>query len=286
MKTPRIHRPITPKWMQPYTVGTYRFLQRVSLGLRSRVARIHPHPIFVLGNQKSGTTAIAALLATASDSSVMLDIFHRFRQPLLKQLLTGQMSMSDLVRRKRICFSTKIIKEPNLTFFYDQLVECFPDAQYVFVVRDPRDNIRSILNRLQIPGNLKTLDARYVDSLPPDSAWRLILSGDLFGTAGHTYIETLANRWESVAGLAYVARQSMTIIRYEDFDRDKKGAIERLAETLGLDVVRDVGDAVHVQYQPRGDRNVSWQDFFGTDNLRTIEQNCRDGMNRFHYTAT
>ncbi|GLR65069.1 sulfotransferase [Marinospirillum insulare] len=30
-------------------------------------------PTFILGNQKSGTTAIAALLAQATDSSVALD---------------------------------------------------------------------------------------------------------------------------------------------------------------------------------------------------------------------
>ena len=38
-------------------------------------------PIFLLGNQKSGTTAIAALLAEATDLSVTLDFTRAINSP-------------------------------------------------------------------------------------------------------------------------------------------------------------------------------------------------------------
>ncbi|RME38856.1 MAG: hypothetical protein D6788_06610, partial [Planctomycetota bacterium] len=120
--------------------------------VRRRFARPHPAPVIVLGNQKSGTTVIAALLAESAGCAVTLDIFFRFRRPVLARLLTGRDSLDRFIRRHPYWFSHPIIKEPSLTFFHDDLRRLFPSARFVFIVRDPRDNIRSILNRLRLPG--------------------------------------------------------------------------------------------------------------------------------------
>ena len=47
--------------------------------------------------------------------------------------------------------------------------------------------------------------------------------------------------------------------------------------------MNDISDKVDRQYQRRGDRNVSWPDFFGPDNLARIERICGDRMQRFGY---
>jgi hypothetical protein len=43
---------------------------------------------------------------------------------------------------------------------------------------------------------------------------------------------------------------------------------------------------VDVQYQPRGDRGVSWLEFFGRENLRRIEGICGGRMAQLGYRPT
>ena len=51
--------------------------------------------------------------------------------------MDGQIDFQDMVRRHRFYFSTELIKEPNMTFFADRVLTAFPQARYVFIVRDP-----------------------------------------------------------------------------------------------------------------------------------------------------
>lgn len=255
-------------------------------GYRNAFARIHPAPVFVLGNQKSGTTAIASLLASHTGSAVTLDIFFRCRGPVLAALLTQKLTLREFVRRHRGYFCVPVIKEPSLTFFYRELRECFPGAKFCWIVRDPRDNIRSILNRLRVPGDLNDIDDSYLEGFPADRGWRLILDGALFGMAGGNYIETLALRWNRTAQLAAKHRAEIYQLRYEDFSQDKAGSITRLAREVGLDPTHDISHEVDVQYQPRGNREIRWIDFFGARNLELIERTCHAMMTEFGYAAT
>ena len=43
---------------------------------------------------------------------------------------------------------------------------------------------------------------------------------------------------------------------------------------------------VDVQYQPRGNREIRWIDFFGARNLELIERTCHAMMTEFGYAAT
>lgn len=251
--------------------------------LKRARAEVHPSPVIVLGNQKSGTTAIAVLLAGLADCSVTLDIFFRFRRPVLRNLLCGAWSLEDFIRKYPFWFSTKIIKEPSLTFFYDDLRACFPNARFVFIIRDPRDNIRSILDRLKIPGNLSRLHDHHLASFPRNKGWRLILDGTLFKTAGETYIDTLARRWSCTAELAFENRENLVLVRYEDFVTRKVETITELAEAVGLTPARSIADRVDIQYQPRGHTDVAWADFFGEKNLQLIESVCLERMRDFGY---
>ena len=258
----------------------------IGQAIRGLSARVHPSPVIVLGNQKSGTTAIAALLAEIAGCSATLDIFFRLRRPALAQLLSRAITLDQFVRKYAVWFSAEVIKEPSLSFFHDELRELFPAARFVFIIRDPRDNIRSILNRLKIPGDQSALDASFLTGLPTDRGWRLILDGAMFKTAGRTYIETLANRWNRVADVVIGREDDFTIVRYEDFCAAKAETIERLARAVGLKPCCDVTDRVDVSFQPSGQRNVSWLEFFGPRNLETIEAVCSKRMTHFGYAAS
>jgi hypothetical protein len=244
-------------------------------------ATVHPHPVLVLGNHKSGTTAIAALLAELTGRTVALDLEKEIARPTYQRVRSGRMTVDAFIRRNRLDFSRQIIKEPNLLVIYRQIARQLPAAQPVLLIRDPRDNIRSILNRLALPGHLERLERPYHGVHA--RAWNLYLDGRWLGLDAETYVEVLAERWNLAADIYLAQREAMVLIRYEDFLRDKAGQIARLAERLGLPAVRDIRHAVDRQYQPRGDRHVSWDDFFGPRNLVRIEQRCGARMAALGY---
>lgn len=252
--------------------------------LRNIPFRIHRKPIFIFGNQKTGSTAIAALLAEATGNGVILDIF--FRQPgsfaVERALLEHALSFDRFVYANKWLFSKPIIKEPDLIFLWEELAGFFPSSLSVFLLRDPRDNIRSILNRLGLPGNLEDLSGPQYRDLP-SNVWRMILDGALYHSKGGNYIETLARRWLRTVEIYERHADQMILVRYEDFLKDKAGTIYSLAEKLGLPVVKDIASLVDVQYNRRGDRSISWPDFFGHDNLMTIESVCQSKMEAYDY---
>lgn len=251
--------------------------------LRSCLARINQKPIFVLGNQKSGTTVIAVLLSESTGRSLTNDLVKEMRRPLLERVQRGELPFELFVRRNQLDFSRSIIKEPALTLFYDELARYFPEATFVFVVRDPRDNIRSLLQRLSLPGNLAELSEAEMAGLSP--AWRLIIDGEWLGIKGRNYIEMLAGRWRAMTAVLLDHEDRFTTVRYEDFLNDKQAAIAKLAGRLNLKQVRDISSRLNVQYQPAGDPTVSWQDFFGPDNLNRINTICRPHLQALGYPA-
>ena len=241
--------------------------------------KINPEPVIVLGNQKAGTSAIAHLLADCCDLSKTVDIPELW-PPAIVRILKGQDSLAALAARHPRRFSRDLIKEPHLTFVAPQVTELWPRARCVFVVRDPRANIRSILNRLRIPGDLTDFE---VDDSGMPAAWKPIFDPEIWGTDHHHYIGVLADRWR-LAALAYLRqRERMVLVRYEDFIAAKVQVIGSLAGEVGLAAARDISGSVDVQYQPQGDHSVSLEAFFGDAHLRMIDEICQEEMSFFHY---
>lgn len=242
---------------------------------------INPAPLIVLGNQKSGTSAIAHLLADYAGLSKTIDIPELW-WPTLARLLRGEMHLADLARRYPHRFAAQLIKEPNLTFFYDDVKTVHPMASFVFVVRDPRDNIRSLLNRLSLPGNLT---AYSIAEHRLEPAWAVIFDAPLWGwDEVQHYIDVLAIRWNRAVDVYREHADEMVLVRYEAFIADKMGTIEHLAERLGLPRMSDITDRLDIPYQPRGERDVPWEAFFGRENLARIERLCRERMEALGYS--
>lgn len=257
-----------------------RRVKRLFEVVTSPIVRINPDPVIILGHQKSGTTAIAALTAARSASSVTLDI-RGIYEPIETMIHAGQLTIEQFVQLNRHDFSRDIIKEPSLTFLYAELKRVFPRARFMMIVRDPRDNIRSILNRLNLRGDLEDVDINAASDIDPE--WKLVFDGQWLGLQGDTYIEVLAARWSRAADIYLEHMDEMLLLRYEDFVVDKVGSIEHVIHQLHLKGVNDISDKVNVQYQPRGNRDVSWEQFFGHQNLVRIEKICRSRMMQFGY---
>jgi hypothetical protein len=261
-----------------------RWFERMTAGVRTLGVRVHPSPIIMLGNQKSGTTAIAALLSEMTGTPATLDLKKEMKEPVIDRIKSGSLTMAEFVELNKLDFSRSIIKEPSLSAFYEELAGYFPRATFVMVIRDPRDNIRSILNRLRIPGNLERLADNQMGEVT--RAWELIIDGRWLGLDGGNYIEMLAQRWNFVTDSYLDNKDSIHLVRYEDFVANKLGVLESLARMVGLEPRHDVSHRVDVQFQPAGDKSVRWDDFFGPANLAAIERICGSRMAEIGYKTS
>jgi LmbE family N-acetylglucosaminyl deacetylase len=243
-------------------------------------------PVFVLGNQKSGSTAIAALLAECVGQTFLSDPLYRDKVNL-KDLLADEALFARLLRDHAGSFGAAVVKDNDFTFLYRSVAREFPEARFAFVVRDPRQNIRSVLNRLKLPGDLDALSPEQYDHLSTKlPGWHSIVTGSSFGTSGGHYIDVLADRWVRANQVYLDAGDRLVLVRYEDFDAAKRPAVERLAAQLELPVVKDISALQDHQYQPRGDRSIGPRAFFGQANLERIERRCATLMDVYGYAPT
>lgn len=285
------HQSDTTKWvgrhlssvLKPTAVNALNALKVLELKIRSTRAVMHPQPIFVLGNQKSGTSIIAALLAKATGLSVSLDLVREYLSDgtVYIKLKKGKKDLQELIYRNKLDFSRQIIKEANLTPFFEDLIARFPDSRYVFIVRDPADNIRSQLNRWDIPGNQQSLSHKKMKSVK--KSWHIVFNGEWLGFDGNGYVEMMSHRWRYMADIYLKNSDLMTLIRYEDFLEDKEKSILSLAEAIGLKPSNNIVDSVDVQYQSKGEAHVDLLTFFGYQNLENIYKICGDRMPEFGY---
>lgn len=248
---------------------------------RALLATPHPHPLFVFGNQKAGTTAIAGLLSAATGLRATLD-FAGTTAPRFAKLRRGETAIEDFIRRNAWAFSAPIVKDGNLTFVAERLMAHFGVARVIFVLRDPYGNIRSILNRLKLEGDLSTLDAR---RLRANTTWRAILSGEDIGLPPDHYVATLARRWLRAAEICERGGDAFVRVRYEDFLSDKTGTIHALARTFDLPISHGIAALLDRDFQRRGNPDADPREFFGNENFSRIEDICGEAAARLGYGA-
>jgi hypothetical protein len=237
-------------------------------------------PVLVLGNQKTGSTAIAELLAQLGGLRATTDL-HPL-QATSSPLPSDATAVAALLQRLRYYFRADLIKENELTLITSPLLSVLPRARPVFVVRHPAHNIRSILDRVGLPGTPRPLDA--LSLAPGDEGWRPILTGSDLGVEAKDTITALAKRWARTTAIYQRHRERLRLVRYEDFMTDKSGCIQALAEDLGVPARHDIDALVDVSFQPRGaHRDVPVNEFFSSAALARIHEHCADGMSALEY---
>jgi len=256
---------------------------------RHRTASVFPRPVIFGGSPKSGTTAIAALLAEATGLSLSNDPFWRVLRSdgdgfLLPDVLEGNLQLDAFVRRYPAYFAAEIVKDPDFAFLYRELQQVFPESPQVFIVRDPRENIRGILDRLHMRGDLERLGPSENRTLARESGWRAILDGRGLDLDGHAnYIGRLAQRWVRGVEAYFAAGTPVHLVRYEDFLEDRAAFIDDLADLLGLEVRADLDERLARRPAHHGYRSLSTEAFFGKRNLSIIERTCGAQMAKFGY---
>lgn len=163
-----------------------------------------------------------------------------------------------------------------------QIFSKFPESKFILIIRDSRDNIRSILDKINIPGNKET-NPNMLKRLKP--GWKQIFEPELFHWDCKRYIDVLCYRWNYAASISDKYKsQNIIIVKYEDFNKDKIVFIKNLANHLEEKGHGDIYQFINVPFQPRGEnKHISWQEFYGEKNLHRIESLCRDIMKNYGY---
>lgn len=221
------------------------------------------------------------MVAARCNCSVVLDIPPIWGERETR-IRDGDLTLEQFIGEFPWYFSKQIVKEPCLTFMFSEAREAFPHHRHVNVVRDPRDNIRSILNRIDIPGDLERTPADILTRVPV--GWNTVVDPlwNRCVTDSH-YIDVQAHRWNEAVACQQESATPPLVIRYEDFNHDKIAAIDDLARQCGLEPKHDISRLLDRQFQPQGDREVTWEEFFGKTNLDRIETICRASMSLMRY---
>lgn len=234
--------------------------------------------ILVLGNQKTGSTAIATLLAQLGQLRAATDIppLH----PPDTHLRNDPAAVASFVQGMRYYFRHDLVKENELTPATNALLEILPRARPVFIVRHPVHNIRSILDRVDLPG--RPIPLEKIDLAA--SNWEPVVTSRPLDIEAPDQITALAKRWTHMTTLYRSHRDRLHLVRYEDFTADKQETIHTLAEELEIEPRRDIRPLLDVSFQPRGaHRSVPPHEFFSAEALDTIHRLCAENMELLKY---
>ncbi len=236
----------------------------MNLGFRNKwrnwTSTLQKDPVLIFGFPKSGTSAITALLAHRTNKSVTLDTKYLW-EPYLSKIKKDEIDLRSHLKKFSYPFSKDIIKEPNMVFMVEQLLDIYSNPKIVVIKRDKLNNIRSILNRLEIPGDLRE------NPIPSqiNKNWRGLLLND-----GKHYIDVLNQYYqEAEKNLSMLKPLKPVKISYENFNRNKEKEIDRIAKELNLKTLNNINHLLNKEFQPKGNNKVSVEDFFG-ENIKKL----------------
>ncbi len=228
--------------------------------------------VCVTGCERSGTSAVANLLHLGSGWSLLDDPPAAWYVTPLAALTGGGLTPALWWKLRR----HRIVKVPCfaaiLPYLRRRAVGRF---HTIHCVRDPRDNVASLLERFDngAPG------------MAFDVHWLRVPAGSL--------IEALAWRWRKLLEYAEQDRDAggrVTFVRYEDFCADKLAVVRGLADRCAMpfDASR-VAAHLDRQFRKRWADRIAgpqrWRTDLTESQTRTIEDLCGPLMARWGYDA-
>jgi hypothetical protein len=219
-------------------------------------------PLFIVAAPRSGSTLLFETLAVSpqlftlgGEAHALVEGLHHLRPGapgVASNRLTAQNAtpetMAHIVAEvleglrgphgerppagQAIRFLEKTPKNALRIPFFERI---FPDARYIFLWRDPRENLSSIIEAWR-SGQWKTYNG-----LPGfEGPWSLLLPPGWQEYNGRPLEETAAFQWDSanrivLDDLATLPRERWTVLTYEALCREPGATISSLCEFAGID---------------------------------------------------
>jgi hypothetical protein len=212
-------------------------------------------PVFVIGAPRSGTSLLFAILRSSSRLAhwpgEAHEVWEAFYHPALRGWDSNLLEASDLTEEAAGYISRQFImivgsrrrlidKTPRNALRFGFLEALFPDARYVYLRRDGRDNVNSLINAWRTP-RYRTYRLPEPHSIPTvDPAWWkfVLYPGWRNHTAGPLEV-VCAKQWaicneQALAAARHIDRDRWIGVRYEDLVDRPVEEIRRVMEALEL----------------------------------------------------
>jgi hypothetical protein len=215
-------------------------------------------PIFIIGAPRSGTSLLFRIIATSPQTShwpgEAHEIWERDHHPALhgweSSALTAEDADAKSAARIRRSFylvagrdKRLVDKTPRNSLRVSFVDRLFPEARYIFLQRDGRDNVNSLITAWRTPRyrTYRLPEPHAIPGVPDPNWWKFVLypgwREDIRGP-----LETVgAKQWvhsneAALRDLATIPQGRWTIVRYEDLIARPEDEVARLARFLDLDV--------------------------------------------------
>ena len=224
-------------------------------------------PIFIIGAPRSGTSMLYAILRTSSKlrhwPGEAHEVWEADHHPALRgwdsNLLTAADADHRTVERIRRSFflvtganHRLIDKTPRNALRVPFIDKVFPDARYVFLQRDGRDNINSLINAWRT-SRYRTYELPQPHSIPGADPrwWKFTLYPGWQDDSRGPLEVVCAKQWKlsydhALEGLKNVPAQRQLTVRYEglaDHPEDEVGRIMGFLELPYEAAVREKAEA-------------------------------------------
>ncbi len=228
-------------------------------------------PIFILSSPRSGSTLLFETLAQAPDlftigreSHVLiegLEALHPSRHGFESNRLDAMAATSDLANELRHRFLSELRdrdghapgrmpvrmleKTPKNALRVPFLAKIFPEARFVYLYRDPRETLSSMIEAWQT-GKFRTYPTLSGwNGLP----WSLLLVPGWRDLDGRPLQDVVAAQWEATTrilldDLEALPSDRCEVVRYDAFVADPAKEMARLCSALDLTWDRPLGNAL------------------------------------------
>jgi hypothetical protein len=221
-------------------------------------------PVFIIAAPRSGSTLLFETLAESHSISTLGGEAHgaiEGAQPSLRpgapgvdsNRLESRHATPEVIRRLHEVFAAQrrsapgaegadvaglrfLEKTPKNALRIPFLDAAFPDAQFIFLWREPRANLASIIEAWKAGRwvTYRGLDERA-------DPWSLLLPPDWRAMRDAPLPEIAAFQWESANRIALddlskIDRNRWTTVTYEDLIANSRAVIERLTKFMGIEV--------------------------------------------------
>ena len=212
-------------------------------------------PIFIIGAPRSGTSLLYAILRTSSRLAhwpgEAHEVWEADYHPALRGWESNALGVADVERdaAERIRRSFFLVtgskkrlidKTPRNALRVPFVNELFPDAHFVYLMRDGRDNVNSLINAWRTP-RYRTYEMPEPHAIPgvDPKWWKFVLYPGWRDDVRGPVELVCAKQWVASNDLALAASKDIdaprwTPIRYEDLVEEPEAEIGRLMDALDL----------------------------------------------------